>query len=356
MTRGMPIGSLFVSGTVLVLLLLTLALAIFSFPAGVYTVFHSGLSTQYSSSTLVLTYLWVGPAPVLIPYPAALGELFVLLLGIYAALIAYTGLQETRPLQATKDAFAGGAGRFLKSPLFVVLTAIGFVSFTGVVITDVSQALLGSVGNPFSNADPLLTFYSLTIAPLREEIGFRVVLIGAVAFLLSAGRPFKTALKALWRPSVLFEGAAVGGVATAIFWAAFAGSAVTFGVCHVNCVGGGGGWTWAKFPYALWGGVVLGYLYVKYGLPVAILTHWGVDYLGTVYSYFGQSAFGIPANSATTEYVLQYLYDFDVVFLIGIASFVLVTYLSVKWLLARRAGPEGSFLDKGAETAPPLST
>ncbi|MDG6988506.1 MAG: CPBP family intramembrane metalloprotease [Nitrososphaerota archaeon] len=352
----MRVGTVLVAGTILALLLFTLALAVFSLPAGAYAVFHGGLSTQLSPSSLVYTYLWVGPAPLMIPYPVAFGGLFVLLLAIYAALITYTGLQKTRPWQATKDAFTGGVGGLMKSPLFVVLIAIGFLNFTGVVITSISQALLGSVGNPFSNADPLLVFGSLTMAPLREEVGFRVVLIGVVAFILSAGRPFKTALKALWRPSVLFEGAAVGGVATAIFWAAFAGSAVTFGVCHVNCVGGSGGWTWAKFPYALWGGVVLGYLYVKYGLPAAILTHWGVDYLGTVYSYFGQSAFGIPANSATTEYVLQFLYDFDVIYLIGIASFVLVTYLSVKWLLARQARPEAGFIDKGVETAPPSST
>ena len=353
---GRPVESLFATGVLFVFLALTLALAVFSLPAGLYAVFHGGISTQMSYSSLVETYLWVGPAPVPIPYLFPLGGFFLILIAVYSALILYSAAQRTRPLQAARDAFSGGAGQLLKSPLFVVLVAIGFINFTGVVITSISQYFLGSVGNPFGSVDPLLEFGSLAMAPLREEVGFRVVLIGLVALVLSFGRPARTALKALWRPSVLFEGAAVGGVATAIFWAAFAGSAVTFGVCHVNCAGGGGGWTWAKFPYALWGGVVLGYLYFRYGLHVAILTHWGVDYLGSAYSYFGQAAFGIPAGSTTTVYVGQYLLDFDVVFLIGVASFLLVAYLSVMRVIRRRTRRAGSLLDKGVETGPPLVT
>ena len=92
---------------------------------------------------------------------------------------------------------------------------------------------------------------------------------------------------------------------------------------------------------------MLGFLYVKYGFHVAVLTHWGVDYLGSVFAFYGQAAYGIPFNSSTTEYVGQYLVDIDMLLLFGLASFILVAYLGVKKYLARRGARETVLVDKG---------
>jgi hypothetical protein len=345
-----PLSSKFATALVLVLLIFTLTLVALSFPAGLYAVFHGGLSSTLGYGSFVMTFLWIGPLPTLLPFAVPIGALFTFLLVVYAFLFIYAIVQPKSPRQAVRDALSGGVGSLLQSPFILIIVAIGFLNFSGVIVTSVSEAGLGSVGNPFSTIDPLLEFGSLTFAPLREEIGFRVLLIGIVALILSLGRPPKTALKALWRPSIVFEGAAVGGAAATIIWAATLGSAVTFGVCHITC--GGGGWSWAKFPDAAWGGLVLGYLYVRYGLHAAILTHWGVDYLGSVFSFFGQSAFGIPANSATTEYLGQYLVDYDMVFLFGLVSFLLVAYLSLRKAVAWRR-ERAMLVDKGPPPGPP---
>ncbi|MCL5671924.1 MAG: CPBP family intramembrane metalloprotease [Nitrososphaerota archaeon] len=333
---------------------LTLGLIVGSFPAGVYAVFHGGLSNQLSYGSYVQTFLFIGPVAAILPFTVPIGGVFLLVLAVYAGMFAYGAAQQKRPAAAMRDAFATGVGALMESPLFVILVAIGFLGFTGTFITAVSVSALGSVGNPFANFDPLLEFGSLALAPLREELGFRVVLIGLFALVLSVGRSPREALRALWRPSAVFEGAAVGGAAGVIIWAATVGSAVTFGLCHVNC-GGTGGWSWAKLPDAVWGGLVLGYLYVRYGFHVAVLAHWGVDYFGSAYSFFGQSAFGISVN-ATNEYVGQTLVDYDLVLLFGVASFVLVAYLAIKkYLLTDRGSGEG-LIDKGPETGPPLAT
>lgn len=345
-----PLDSLVVTGVVLVLLAFTLALVVGSFPAGIFAVLHGGLSSQLNYASLVTTFFWVGPVPVVVPVQFPLAALFLVFVAVYGALFFYAGMQQVRPARAAGEAFREGAGALLRSPLFVVLVAISFLSFTGVAITWAAERVMGSIGNPFANYDQLLEFGALTVSPLREEIGFRVVLVGFVALILSIGRRPREALKALWRPSVLFEGAAVGGAAGVIVWAAVLGSAVTFGVCHVNC-GGAGGWNWAQFPYALWGGIVLGYLYVRYGIHVAILTHWGVDYLGSVYSYFGQSAYGVPANSIH-EYIGQYLVDADLIYLAGVASFLLVAYLALKKVLVRKGTEAEGLVDKGPGTGP----
>ena len=331
----------------------TLALIVGSFPAGVYAVFHGGLSDHLSYGSYVPTFLFVGPVAAVLPFTVPIGGTFLLLLAVYAGMFAYGARQQKRPLRAVREAFASGLGTLMESPLFVILVAIGFISFTGTFITAVSMSVLGSVGNPFASYDPLLELGTLTLAPLREEFGFRVVLIGLFALVLSIGRSPRQALKALWRPSAVFEGAAVGGASAAIIWAAMVGSAITFGVCHVNC-GGAGGWSWAKLPDAVWGGLVLGYLYVRYGFHVAVLAHWGVDYLGVVYVFFGQSAFGLSA-SAANAYLGEALVDYDLTLLFGVASFILVVYLALSKYLARHSEAEG-FVDKGPGAGPSPTT
>ncbi|MDG7007145.1 MAG: CPBP family intramembrane metalloprotease [Nitrososphaerota archaeon] len=330
----------------LILFGITLAFVIMSFPAGLYAVFHGGLSTQLSYGSLVNTYLWIGPVPAWFPFTVPVGGLFVVLTAVYAGLFLFGALQPRSAVQAVREAFRTGIGALTSSPFIVMLVAIGFLRFSLDTIAEVSSAIAGPVGNPFSSYDLLLEFGSLTFAPLREELGFRLVLIGVVAFILCMGKPVRQALKALWRPSAAYEGALVGGATSVIIWLATVASAATFGLCHVNC-GGSGGYNWSYFPAAAWGGLVLGYLYVKYGLHVAILTHWGIDYFGSVYSFFGQSAYGIQANSATTVYIGQYVVDFDMYFLFGVACFILVVYLGVKRLAGRRRAASFGFVDKG---------
>ncbi|MDG6910552.1 MAG: CPBP family intramembrane metalloprotease [Nitrososphaerota archaeon] len=326
----------------LVLAAFTSLLAFLAFPAGLYTVFHGGLSSQLGYGSLVATYFWVGPVPAVLPFLVPIGALFAALSAVYAGMFVLGLRQRPSPFQAARNAFRSGVGELLGSPFLVILVSIGFLNFTAVIVSAVSQAAAGPVGNPFSGVDPLIEMGSLTFAPLREELGFRLVLIGLVALVLSIGRPPREAVKALWRPSAAYEGLAVGGATATIIWIATAASAATFGICHVTC-GGGNSWNWSKLPEAVWGGVVLGYVYVKYGLHVAVLTHWGVDYLGSVYSFFGQAAYGIPASSATREFIGQYVVDVDMLMLFGLACFVLVAYLGVKRLAAGRGSHPPDF-------------
>jgi len=165
-----------------------------------------------------------------------------------------------------------------------------------------------------------------------------------VALILSMGRPWKQALGALWRPSKALEGLAIGSGAAAIIWVATAFSAVTFGACHVIC---GGTWDIGKILETTYAGVVLGYLYIRYGFHVAVLTHWGVDFAGSAFAFFGQAAYGISWDSSSSEFFGQYLVDTDMLLLFGLASFIFVMYLVVT-KLATGGHPAGtSGFDKG---------
>ena len=335
-----------VVAVVLLLMAFTLVLIVLSFGAGFYAIFSGALSTTYNAGSYLPTFIWVGPAYAILPFEVPLGVMFVLLSAIYAAMFVYMASTPSKALEGVRRSLSTGVQGLTSSPILVILLAIGFADFTDTWLTYLVQAAGAPIGNPLANIDPFLEFSILSFAPLNEEFGFRLILIGVVALVLSMGRPARQALGALWRPSVAYEGLAVGGITTAIIWAAVAFSSVTFGVCHAVC--GGGGWDWGKVIPAAWGGLVFGYLYVKFGFPAAVLAHWGVDYFSSAFAFFGQAAFGINALSGPVEYAGQLLVEVDVVYLFGLASFLVVVYLAIRRLVEMRSrgNPLGP-VDKG---------
>jgi hypothetical protein len=333
----------------LVLLLFTVALVVVSFPLGWYAVFSGGLSKQFNYSSLSRPYFWIGPLISYVPFQVPVGIVFALLSVIYLGMFALSIRQGSNPLTAMLRSVREGDRALFSSPFVVTLITIAFLTFTASIM----DVFISSTGVQIGTiaGDPLALLAGFTSSPLVEELGFRVVLIGVVAMILSLGRPDRTPLKALWRPSAAIEGMAVGSGASLLIWAATGFSAVTFGACHVLC---GSSWDIGKFPEAAYGGLVLGYVYVKYGLHVAVLAHWGVDYLGSVFAFFGQAAYGIPWNATSNEFIGQYLVDLDMVFLFGLASFLLIAYVGIKKLVVAKKKPLE--IDKGMKVEPVVLT
>jgi hypothetical protein len=339
--QGSPFTKLYV-GVFVVLLGFTVLLTFLSIPAGVYAVFSGHLSKTYDYTALLTPYFWIGPAVTSVPFQLSVGAWFLILTAIYVAFFAIALKQKQGPLQATSAAFKEGLGAIMSSPFVVVMVSIGFLTFTASIADD----LISSAGVPIGglSGDPLALIIGFTAAPLVEELGFRVLIIGVVALILSMRRPLREVLGSLWRPSVAVEGLALGSGASIIIWVATGFSAATFGICHVAC--GGTSWDTGKVLEAGYAGVVLGYLYVRYGFHVAVLAHWGVNFLGSAFAFFGQAAYGIPWDSNTGEFIGQYLVDLDLLLLFGLASFVLVLYLGVKKLAGSSRIPETGDFDK----------
>jgi len=313
-----------------VLLGLTAVLVILSFPAGVYTVFYTHLSNSTTAASLGTPYLWVGPLAFLFPFQVSLGSVFLAVTAIYAAMFALALGQGRGALATTTAALRKGVGEFLSNNAFVTLVGIGFFVYTAIIIDDVVSGFGAPIGNPFGGLDPLRAFVSLTLAPLREEFGFRVLIIGLMAFVVSFWRSKGVAAKALWRPSVVYEGVGRDTFALVMIGVTWAASSVVFGACHVVC---GGGWDLGKLPEAIYGGVVLGYLYIRYGFHVAVLGHWGIDYLASVYAFYGLGAYGVPL---TSESLPQALLDLDLVFF-GVACILFVAYFGVRRIVVRKS-------------------
>jgi hypothetical protein len=327
------------------LLVFTVALMFLSIPLGIWTVFYGHLSHLIDYATIARPYFWIGPLVAYSPFTVSLGDWFLISTAIYVLLIGYSVVQTRRPLEAVKASYREGISALFASPFLATVIAVGFLVFSSIVLDAIISSSGTPIGGPSSLDDPLGLLMGFTTSPIIEELGFRVLLIGVVALILSMRRPLKDALVALWRPSKALEGLALGSGASILIWVATGFSAITFGACHVVC--GSGTWDIGKFPEAAFGGLVLGVVYVKYGFHVAVLVHWGVDYFGEVYSFYGQAAFGIPWNSATREYIGQYLVDIDMLLLFGFASFLVVTYVVVRKAVSWRRSRGSVELDKG---------
>ncbi|HMD79135.1 MAG TPA: CPBP family glutamic-type intramembrane protease [Nitrososphaerales archaeon] len=310
-----------------ILLLFTVALLLLSFPAGFYAVFGPGSGLEPWSSTARL-FLLLGPFEVVLPIVANVGAYFIFLNLIYFAMFVYLFTLPRSPLSAIAASFREGLGAFVTSPLLLSAISISFLIFTASWI----DALAPVSGPPTS-------LLGLANAPLVEEFGFRVLMIGIVVALFSLRLPWKGIVGVLWRPSSGYSGDRAGGAVRIAAIVMLFVSSLVFGAAHVLS-----GWNLDKIFEATYGGVVLGYLYIRYGFAVAVLAHWGIDYFDTVYAYLGQTAFGVPVT-AQPEFFLQGVVDLDMVRLMGLASFLLVVYLGLKRLQARS---EASEVHKGA--------
>ncbi len=330
----------FLPALFLLFLMVAAYLVILSFPVGVYTVFFTHLSNETSSQSLGSPILFLGPILVVLPFPLSFGGIFIVLTGVHVAMFVLALRQGKGAVSAIRSGLESGVAEFFTNRALLTLISIGFLIFTAGIIDSFVAAAGSPVGDPFTKVDPLRTMLGFTLAPLREEFGFRVLLIGLVVALVSLGRPERVSLRALWRPSAAYEGLDNNMATIVIIWVAGAASSLIFGACHVGIPGlcGGGGWDIGKFPEAAYGGVVLAFLYIKYGFHVAVLAHWGVNYLSSVFAFFGQGAFGIPWLS-DPGYSLQQLVALDVFGLFGLSSLLVVMYVGAVRLLRSRPTP-----------------
>jgi hypothetical protein len=310
---------------------LTVLFAILSLPVGVYAMFFTTLTPGLGANTLAVMLFWVGPIPIWLPFAVPLGLLFVSLVAAYASLIAFSASRKMNVVATFSAGWREGVSALLSNDLVIIVVSIGFLTFTAYVVDILVAASGVQIGE--LTGSTLSLFFSNTSAPLVEEFGFRVCIIGLVALFLLKERSPRALLEALWRPASTYEGEEIRAGKVSALAAVLVASATIFGILHILS---GSGWEIGKLPEATYGGLVLGYLYIKYGFHVAVLTHWGIDYFGSAFSFFGQGAYGIPWGSVP-GYALQQIVSLDLIDGIGLASFLLVIYLGVARL--RRSDP-----------------
>ena len=128
---------------------------------------------------------------------------------------------------------------------------------------------------PPSFKNELTQFFYISVAPLIEELWFRVLLIGIPLYLMySRKASFQHFFKSLWNPSNLD----VNETKKAIILIVVIG--IFFGAAHVFS---GEAWSSGKFAQATASGIIIVWVYFRSGLVPAILIHWATNYF--IFSY-----------------------------------------------------------------------
>ncbi len=159
--------------------------------------------------------------------------------------------------------------------LIVVLISFTYLTyFISMAITNSSTPF----GNPTSNVPTNYLLLTLLHAPVWEEIVYRALILGVPLYLIS------------FRGKIPWYRAFIGGKfeinRTSIIILII--SAFFFGSAHLVS------WEPAKFPSAFFAGIILGYLFLRYGIYMSIAGHFIIDFMGS-YSYIDTPFWGAMA-------------------------------------------------------------
>ena len=261
------------------LISLIFLLMLISLPLGPYIVFHLDVGDRISPDFPLAYVDEMLAGAGLGRSGLEVGDMFIAVWAVYVVLIAVAMLGPKRNLAefvlstiSRGDMSRGGSYAADIVKWFSIIVVISAAA-------SLVQEWVGIATEPPAAEDDLLLFVSVSSSPILEELGFRVLLIGVPLYLAYSHRmSLGHFLRSLWRPATNLH---PDDYRRAVWL--IAGVSVLFGLAHVLL---GEPWTAGKFAQATAAGMVIGWLYVKRGLLVAILIHWATNYFIFAYAYF----------------------------------------------------------------------
>ena len=299
-------------------------LMILSFPIGAYVVFNSNIGDGIGFDFPIDGFDFF-PAGIgfEIPIQFELGDAFIVLWCVFITIfsIAMLGpkiniLKSLSPIMSE--------GKYDSSTNYLVSVIKWFAIL--IVISGVIEFVQASVGitiEPPEQSNVLIQFFGATAAPISEEIGFRVMLIGIpLYFIYSQKTSIKLFFKSLWHPSRtlhIFESkkALILIVIVGLF----------FGAAHIIS---GEPWSIGKFAQAAASGVIIGWVYYKHGFPSAVLVHWSTNYFIFSYVYFLADINEITIKNAFSHSLTSSLEILLIITGVISIAIVLLNYVNLK--------------------------
>jgi hypothetical protein len=327
----------------------TMALA---FPIGIFSFFEPSLGGSTSASPInILPLIIFGvSSPIPLPFTANIGEFFLVSWAINLTLfvVALSGpwrgiIDSLKNIRRDKGlAIYANSGLTVAIIFPPVLLLAVFVEY----ILNISGVPVGSL----PNTDPRSLFLLDVFAPLREEIGFRVTLVGVVCFLIAYNATRRlSSLRALWHPSRALSDAGVQVWRQPALYGIVVLSAVVFGAAHVL----GGGWEIGKFFSAAIVGIVLAIVYFTHGFPAAVLLHWSFDYYQSSFAYFDQIRGLTDSSGNLIPSVAVYSTQLWISYLLLAAGVLTYIYFAAIFLRSLR-GRKGSTFKPSQTTSVPV--
>lgn len=299
-------------------------LMIISFPVGAYVIFNSTIDNDINFEFPLNEINFFPIENVFnIPIDLELGDAFIVVWSFFLILftIAIFGpktnfLRSIIPMmtegeEETKSNYLVAAIKWF-SVLIVVSSIIIFVQESFGIKTEAPES-----------ANVLIQFFNVTLAPITEEIGFRVLLIGIPLYVMYTQKSsIRLFFKSLWHPAKFLSGYKIKRV---IILISIMG--ILFGAAHILS---GEPWSSGKFAQAAASGIIIGLVYFRYGLISAILVHWATNYF--IFSYVYLIA-DINEFSIQNAFSHSLTYTMEILFIttgtIAIAMMIL-NYLNLK--------------------------
>ena len=283
-------------------------LMIVSFPLGAYAIFNSNIGGDIDYSFPLEKFdIFFAGINIQLPIEYEIGDVFIIFWAIFIILFIMTFLGPKKNfIKTIGDILSNEKNSLADNYMLNIIKWFSILVLISAVITIVQEAF-GIITEPPDTKNDLILFLQLSIAPITEEVGFRLVLIGIPLFLIYSHKSsIKFFIKSLWAPYStlhIYDKKKVFVIITIV--------GIFFGVAHVIS---GEPWTTGKILQASIGGIILGWVYFRYGLAAAIMLHWATNYFIYSYLFLISEINGISLQNASSHSMIG---TFEIILIIS---------------------------------------
>lgn len=303
LSRNMPVYrskfSSYLSYVTILTAAAVIGLMLLSFPIGAFAFYDGRLGSFFSERVEFPAFLFGLPIGLIrgITLGDAFGALWVLYLVLFVIAINGPLSNVTEMMRKTKNPVRS-ISRNQAVSIVVAFTSVYLLS----IVIELVQQRYGVGSGSLSETNPLVAFVTVSLAPLTEEIGFRVSTVGFFAFAVVSSRAGPlVGIKALWYPQKYLPVTKGGRRNLRTLYLIAVVSGLFFGFAHLLY---GGGWEIGKVSTASLAGITLGVMYIKFGIPAAILLHWSFNYFRSAFFYFGDISSGFSLTDVVDIVIL----------------------------------------------------
>jgi hypothetical protein len=261
------------------LLSIIFALLLISFPIGIYLVFETDIGDDINYD-YPITHLDIFHNTDFYQssFDVSIGDVFVMLWVFYLGIFVISLLGPKQHfLKSISSLISLGKYDIKLNYMFAITKWLSILVLISALINFIQESF-GIITVPPLGDNNLIHFFYVSLAPLFEEFIFRIILVGIPLFALYSSRAsLRYFLKCLWTPSSLN----ILDSKKAIFLIIFVG--LSFGFAHIAF---SDSWSEGKFAQATAGGIILGWVYLRYGIVASLLIHWATNYFIFAYAHF----------------------------------------------------------------------
>jgi len=306
------------------LLSVIFGMMILSFPIGAFVIFHTEVGDDINFEFPLNEFeIFVAGIGISIPVDVEIGDTFIVLWIVYVVLFTIALLGPKDGFLKTMSSLLSHGRLKTKSNYLVAVTKWFSILILVSAIINFIQEIFGISTIPPAAENNLIQFFYVSFAPLTEEVGFRLLLIGLPLFAIYSHKSsIKHFFKSLWSPS---DNLRVYDSKRAIILIVVV--AAFFGLSHVIS---GDPWSDGKFAQATASGIILGWIYFRFGLISAILVHWATNYFVFSYVNFISQVSLISVEEAFSH---SLVHTMEIIFLIsGVLSacILILSYFNSK--------------------------